>query len=68
MRQNDDAPHPAALARKRRETARFVAGLVIAAAGLATVFLFREVYVGFVVALVGAGILPIDKFAEMFKR
>ena len=61
MRQSDEDLHPAAVARRKKEVVKFYAGLGIAAAGLAAVFLLEEVYVGFAVALVGANIVPFDK-------
>ena len=68
MRQTDEAPHPAAVARARQERVRFWAGLVIAAGGLAAVFMLGEVYFGFAVALLGAGIVPIEKIGAIWKR
>ena len=68
MREQDGDIHPAALARERRNRAQVVAGFVIAAAGLAAVFMLEEVYLGFGVALVGAGIVPFDKLANVFRR
>ena len=47
---------------------QFWAGLVIAVCGLVTVFMFEQVYLGFGVALIGTGILPVEKFTEMLKR
>lgn len=47
---------------------RFWAGMVIAAAGLVTVFYLKEVYLGFAVALIGTGILPIEKAVEIWRR
>jgi len=68
MRQSDTTLPPEAVARKKREAARFWAGLVIAAAGLAAVFVMGEVYFGFTVALIGAGIVPVEKIAEVWRR
>ena len=51
-----------------KKRVQFWAGLVLAAAGLATVFYLQEVYLGFAVALIGTGILPIEKVAEIWKR
>ena len=64
MRESDDGVHPEARARAKREAVRFWAGLVIAAAGLATVFVLGEIYLGFGVALLGTGVLPAEKFLE----
>lgn len=68
MRQTDTTKPPEAVARERKERVRFVAGLVIAAAGLAAVFWMKEVYLGFTVALIGTGIVPVDKITDVFKR
>lgn len=68
MRATDEQKHPAAIERERKDMVRTIAGLVIAAAGLAAVFWFREVYVGFSVALLGAGIVPVDRVAGLLKR
>jgi len=68
MRENDEGKHPAAVARERQQTVRFWAGLVIAAAGLAAVFVLEETYLGFGVALVGTGLVPFEKLAGVFKR
>lgn len=68
MRQEDETPHPLAVAREHRERVRFWAGLVIAACGLAVVFMLNEVYFGFAVALLGAGIVPIEKIGTIWKR
>jgi len=65
MRESDGQVHPEAVARLKRESRRMWAGLVIAAAGIGAVFVLHEVYVGFFVALVGAGILPVDKALEL---
>lgn len=61
MRENDEHAHPEAVARAKKEVIRFYAGLTVAAAGLAAVFVLEEVYVGFAVALVGANIVPFEK-------
>jgi len=62
MRKSDGQElHPEAASRVRKEVIRFYAGLAVAAAGLAAVFVLEEVYVGFAVALVGAGIVPFEK-------
>lgn len=68
MRETDEDVHPAALARERRKNIQFYAGLVIALAGLVAVFAFREVYLGFGVAMIGAGVVPVDKVAELIRR
>lgn len=68
MRESDEALPQEALDRIKRDRRKATAGLVIAAAGLAAVFVLGEVYVGFSVALVGAGIVPFDKVAGAFKR
>lgn len=65
MRASDEEVHPEAVVRLKREGRRMWAGLVIAGCGLASVFVLHEVYVGFFVALVGAGLLPIDKALEL---
>jgi len=66
-RQTDPIPHPAAVLRERQKTIKFWAGLVIAASGLLTVFVFKEIYVGFSVALIGTGIVPFEKL-NPFKK
>lgn len=68
MRETDQAPHPAAVARAKHERVKLWAGLVIAAAGLVVVFTLQEVYFGFGVALLGAGIVPIEKVGTIWKR
>ena len=74
-REQDGELHPAAVARqeaalieKRNVTTRFYAGLVIAAAGLAWVFFAKDPYIGFPVALLGTGIIPVDKFIAIFRK
>ena len=61
MRQTDGEIHPAALERERVKTIKLYSGLVIAAAGLVAVFLLKEVYLGFAVALIGTGLVPFEK-------
>ena len=53
---------------EKRKTIRFWAGLVIAGAGLVAVFYLKEVYLGFTVAMIGAGLVPVEKIGEMWKR
>lgn len=59
---------------EQRKTIRLYAGLVIAAAGLAcSVVGMRAhdhglIYTGFTVALIGAGIVPVEKIGEFWKR
>ena len=74
MREEDPSVHPAAIERRRlaemkarKDNVRFWAGLVLAAAGVTAVFLLKEVYLGFTVALIGTGIVPFDKAIEAFK-
>ena len=67
-RASDEELPPEAKARIRKETILFWSGLVIAAAGLAAVFLLKEVYLGFGVALVGTGIVPFDKIMAYIKK
>lgn len=66
-RVTDNDKHPVAAERERRQAVRFWAGLVIAAAGLVVVFWLKEVYVGFTVALVGAGLVPLEKVPDLFR-
>lgn len=69
MRAGDDvALPPEAIARIKRERHKTLAGLVIAAAGLLAVFMLKEVYIGFTVALIGAGLAPVDKLIPLLKR
>jgi hypothetical protein len=72
MRKADNQPHPEALFREKRELVKIVGGGIIAAAGLAAVFILHEVYLGFGVALVGSGIVPfgvlVDKVMEFIGR
>lgn len=70
QRQSRSPEEEAALtkARKQREAVRFWLGVVIAAAGIGAVFVLEAVNVGFAVALVGAGLVPIEKLGEVFKR
>ena len=74
MRNEDEALHPKALERAEAARMEHVAalkraygGVAIAVAGLAVVFLWRELYVGFAMALVGTGIVPFEKLVAMLK-
>ena len=69
MRAEDTEKHPAAVARGKRDRLRVIAGLVIAAAGIVAAFKFPEhLMFGFTVALIGAGIVPVEKIPEMIRR
>ena len=76
MRDIDEQVHPEALARQqaaelatREAIVKFVAGMVIAIAGLlAAFFVEGGLYLGFGAAMVGTGIVPFDKIANVFKR
>ncbi len=59
---------------ERRRTIRFYSGLVIALVGLICAIVGMRAhdhgltYTGFLVALVGAGIVPVEKIGEVLKR
>lgn len=64
MRATDEDIHPEALKRMDRTRTEVVAGLTIAVAGLVAVFWLKEVYIGFTVALIGAGFAPIKEWMK----
>lgn len=69
MRSDDATKHPAAVAREKRETAKFWAGMAIGLAGVAAAFMIDgALYLGFGVALVGAGIVPFETLSNKVLR
>ena len=74
MRTEDEALHPKALERAEQARLEHMAalkrtygGIVIAASGLAVIFLWQEFYIGFTMALIGTGLVPFDKLVAILR-